>query len=231
MIWRNRPKDEQFQSLEALQIATKQRAEASKVEVLPCGELEFVGEQVSKDVDRIALHTPTSRVFTNVPLTPTHWAFGQLCSKAEVHAPWAREKSHPQIVNAALNWGLQVRNPDEKVKLMVRDNTVRCATGPDYGRIYDHEWAETIADIVDDSWIVPNEIMSHNDGTTLYSSDRDSWAFMMSKEQVIRIPDAHGNLREYHRGFIAWNSEVGSKTLGFNTFYYDGICAKRTFVP
>jgi hypothetical protein len=31
----------------------------------------------------------------------------------------------------------------------------------------------------------------------------------------------------YFRGFYAWNSEVGSKTLGIATFYLRGVCANR----
>lgn len=228
MIWRNRPDDESFLTLQSLHDATKERAAKNRVEVLPCGELEFSGERLSPEVDRITLNAPTSRVIGNVDLTPTHWAYGQLCTKAEVYAPWAREKSHPEIVAAALNWGLQVEHGNDNVMMVARDDKAICTTGPNYGRIYDYEFAEAIGSIVDDNWIVPTEISERPGGTTLYSSDRDAWIFQVHRNQVIRVADSHGVMREYHRGFMAWNSEVGYKKIGFKTFYFDGICFNRT---
>ena len=67
--------------------------------------------------------------------------------------------------------------------------TLRAVTGPDYGRIWDHELVAAVIDIAgngtgDTMWKVPGVLdwatMTHNpfvditkDTTTLYASDRD----------------------------------------------------------
>ncbi len=64
--------------------------------------------------------------------------------------------------------------------------------------------------------------MTHNpfvevtkDTTTLYASDRDVFLFLVDDAHPIeagRLPNGDPDL--FFRGFYAWNSEVGSKTLG-----------------
>ena len=104
-------------------------------------------------------------------------------------------------------------------------------TGPDYGRIWDHELVAAVMKIAgngtgDTRWKVPGVLdwatMTHNpfvdvtkDTTTLYASDRDVFLFLVDDTNPIeagRLPDGSPDL--YFRGFYCWNSEVGSKTLG-----------------
>lgn len=69
--------------------------------------------------------------------------------------------------------------------------------------------------------------MTHNpyvdvtkDTTTLYASDRDIFLFLVDDTHPIeagRLPNGEPEL--FFRGFYAWNSEVGSTTLGIATFY------------
>lgn len=216
-MWQHRPDDERVTSLQELHDVALQRAESSKVEVMPLRNLEVVGNHLGQDNDEILVNAPVSRLVDR-EMVATHWGFGQLCSQAEVYAPWAREKSHPEIVAAAINWGLQVRNADNSVKLMSRDGQLRCITGPDYGRIYDHELAEAITDVLPDSWGLVDA----------YTSDRDCFAFIISNDKNIEVRDAHGNLRNLYRGAFAWNSEVGKTSIGFKTFYFDSYCLNRT---
>lgn len=77
--------------------------------------------------------------------------------------------------------------------------------------------------------------MTHNpfvditkDTTTLYASDRDVFMFLVDDTHPIeagRLPNGDPDL--YFRGFYAWNSEVGSKTLGIASFYLRAVCANR----
>jgi hypothetical protein len=77
--------------------------------------------------------------------------------------------------------------------------------------------------------------MTHNpfvditeDNTTLYASDRDVFLFLVDDTNPIeagRLPNGDPDL--YFRGFYAWNSEVGSKTLGIASFYLRAVCCNR----
>jgi hypothetical protein len=63
------------------------------------------------------------------------------------------------------------------------------------------------------------------DTTTLYASDRDVFVFLVDDLNPIeagRLPDGSPDL--FFRGFYAWNSEVGAKTLGIASFYLRAVC-------
>ena len=91
----------------------------------------------------------------------------------------------------------------------------------------------------DTRWKVPGLLdwsnMTHNpfvevtkDTTTLYASDRDVFLFLVDDAHPIeagRLPNGDPDL--YFRGFYAWNSEVGSKTLGIASFYLRAVCMNR----
>ncbi|CAM5761077.1 hypothetical protein LMIY3S_00014 [Labrys miyagiensis] len=121
---------------------------------------------------------------------------------------------------------------------------LRAVTGPDYGRIWDHELVAAVMKIAgngtgDTRWKVPGVLdwatMTHNpfvdiskDTTTLYASDRDVFLFLVDDTHPIeagRLPNGEPDL--YFRGFYAWNSEVGSKTLGIASFYLRAVCQNR----
>ena len=66
------------------------------------------------------------------------------------------------------------------------------------------------------------------DTTTLYTSDRDVFLFLVDDLNPIEagtLPDGSPDL--FFRGFYCWNSEVGAKTLGMASFYLRGVCANR----
>jgi len=135
----------------------------------------------------------------------------------------------------------------ELVKTLETDDgrvELRAVTGPDYGRIWDHELVAAVIDIAgngtgDTMWKVPGVLdwatMTHNpfvditkDTTTLYASDRDVFLFLVDDTHPIeagRLADGSPDL--YFRGFYCWNSEVGSKTLGIASFYLRAVCMNR----
>ncbi len=126
---------------------------------------------------------------------------------------------------------------------------LRAVTGPDYGRIFDHELVEAVQKIAgngtgDTRWKVPGVLdwstSIYNphaditkDTTTLYASDRDVFLFLVDDLNPIeagKLPD--GSPDVFFRGFYCWNSEVGAKTLGIASFYLRSCPAghKRSYV-
>ncbi len=55
--------------------------------------------------------------------------------------------------------------------------------------------------------------------TTLYASDRDVFIFLVDDRNPISF-EADGVKRNLFRGFMVWNSEVGSHRFGLMTFLY-----------
>jgi hypothetical protein len=180
------------------------------------------------------------------PIAPTHWSFGQLASLVGAPAGYLRDLPAP-LAAVNLQHGL-LSHRAEQVKTLETDDgrtELRAVTGPDYGRIWDHELVAAVMKIAGDGvgdtrWKVPGMLdwstMMHNplvditkNTTTLYASDRDVFLFLVDGTHPIeagRLPNGDPDL--YFRGFYCWNSEVGAKTLGMATFFLRAVCMNRS---
>lgn len=237
--WFSRPDDERFLSLSALHDRVRARADRTATRVVESRSVRV--EARSDDPERLSLIVPASER----PVSPTHWSFGQLCSL--VSAPASYMRTLPAaFAGLNLQHGL-LSHRGEQVKLLESDEgrtELRAVTGPDYGRIWDHELVGAVMKIAGDGvgdtrWKVPGVLdwgsMRYNpyvdvshDTTTLYASDRDVFLFLVDDTHPIeagRLPNGDPDL--YFRGFYCWNSEVGSKTLGIATFYLRAVCMNR----
>jgi hypothetical protein len=237
--WFSRPDDERYLSLTDLHRAVRSRAENATARKV---ESRLVRVEASRDnAERLALVVPGR----DEPIAPTHWSFGQLCSLVGAPASYMRQLPAP-LAGINLQHGL-LSHRAELVKTLEADDgrvELRAVTGPDYGRIWDHELVAAVQRIAgngtgDTRWKVPGVLdwssMTHNpfvdvtsETTTLYASDRDVFLFLVDDTHPIeagRLPDGSPDL--YFRGFYAWNSEVGSKTLGIASFYLRAVCQNR----
>lgn len=237
--WFSRPDDERYLSLTELYDAVKARADRAKARTV---ESRAVRVEASRDnAERLSLIVPGQEQ----PVAPTHWSFGQLCSLVGAPGRYLRELPAP-LAGINLQHGLLSHRGELVKTLETEDGRVelRAVTGPDYGRIWDHELVAAVMKIAgngvgDTMWKVPGVLdwatMTHNpfvdvtkDTTTLYASDRDVFLFLVDDTHPIeagRLPNGDPDL--YFRGFYCWNSEVGSKTLGIASFYLRAVCMNR----
>jgi hypothetical protein len=237
--WFSRPADERYLSLSELFGAVHGRAERSRTRTVETAAIKV--EANRDDAERLALILPGDEV----PLAPTHWSFGQLATMVGAPSTYLRQLPAP-LAAINLQYGL-TSNRGELVKtLEVEEGRVelRAVTGPDYGRIHDHELVAAVQRIAgngtsDTRWKVPGvldwstgiynpRVDITRDTTTLYASDRDIFLFLVDDLNPIeagRLPDGSPDL--YFRGFYCWNSEVGAKTLGIASFYLRAVCQNR----
>jgi hypothetical protein len=237
--WFSRPDDERYLSLTDLHCAVSERTDRARVRTVETGDIRV--EATRDNAERLSLIVPGGRE----ALAPTHWSYGQLCSLVGAPASYMRQLPAP-LAAINLQHGLLNHNA-EMVKTLEMDDgrlELRAVTGPEYGRIWDKDLIAAIMNIAgngtgDTIWKVPGLLdwstMTHNpfvditkDTTTLYASDRDVFVFLCDDAHPIEA----GRLRNgepdlYFRGFYAWNSEVGSKTLGIASFYLRAVCANR----
>jgi hypothetical protein len=178
-------------------------------------------------------------------VAPTHWSFGQLASLVGAPSGYLRQLP-AALAGINLQHGLLAHRGELMKTLETEEGRLelRAVTGPDYGRIWDHELVAAVMKIAgngtgDTRWKVPGLLdwstMTHNpfvevtkDTTTLYASDRDVFLFLVDDMHPIeagRLPNGDPDL--YFRGFYCWNSEVGSKTLGMASFYLRAVCMNR----
>ena len=231
--WMKRPDDERFLTLESLYDATLQRANRCESRVIQNDHLELVGAGNGKRSLQVAV------AGIDDPAEPTHWSFGQLCSRAKVDKRTAR-RTHPQIAADLLNYGLRFDEDQKPVrvdesnltlhKLPSGELEMRCMVGPNYGRIYDHQVVGAIMALnADGTWHIPagstmtaEQAAKSKRATTLYASDRDVFVFLVDERRPLEI---NGDV--LFRGFMVWNSEVGKTTLGISTFFYRHACDNR----
>ncbi|CAN7751445.1 DUF932 domain-containing protein [Rhizobium leguminosarum] len=237
--WFSRPDDERYLSLSELHHAVKSRADHARARNVESSAIRV--EATRDNAERLELIVPGDRQ----PIAPTHWSYGQLCSLVGAPATYMRQLPAP-LAAINLQHGL-LHHRAELVKTLEMDDgrvELRAVTGPEYGRIWDHELVAAVMTIAGDGtgdtmWKVPGLLdwasMTHNpfvdiskDTTTLYASDRDVFLFLVDDTHPIeagRLPNGEPDL--FFRGFYAWNSEVGSKTLGIASFYLRAVCANR----
>ena len=237
--WFSRPDDEKFLSLSDLYASVKGRAERSRTRTVESAAIRL--EAHRDDPEKLALVLPD----TEAPIAPTHWSFGQLASLVSAPAAYLRQLPAP-LAGINLQYGLTNHRAEQVKTLETEDGRteLRAVTGPDYGRIYDHELVSAVQRIAGDGtgdtrWKVPgvldwstgvyNPMVDvTKDTTTLYASDRDVFLFLVDDLNSIEagtLPDGSPDL--YFRGFYCWNSEVGAKTLGIASFYLRAVCQNR----
>jgi len=237
--WFNRPDDERFLSLDALHDRVRGRADRASTRIVESRVVRV--QAATEDPGRLTLLATGD----DTPISPTHWSFGQLCSLVGAPAGYLRELP-AALAGINLQHGL-LTHRGEQVKLLEAGDgraELRAVTGPDYGRIWDHELVEAVMRFAgngtgDTRWKVPGVLdwssMIYNprvdissETTTLYASDRDVFLFLVDDMNPIEAGRlANGDPDLYFRGFYCWNSEVGAKALGIATFYLRAVCMNR----
>ncbi|MFA5970380.1 MAG: AAA family ATPase [Sphingomonas sp.] len=178
--WFSRPDDERFLSLAELHAAVKARAERATTRTVETREVRV---EASRDnAERLALIVPGR----DQPVTPTHWSFGQLASLVGAPAGYLRQLP-ASLAGINMQHGLLSHRAELMKTLETEDGRVelRAVTGPDYGRIWDHELVAAVMKIAgngagDTRWKVPGLLdwstMTYNplvditkDTTTLYT--------------------------------------------------------------
>jgi hypothetical protein len=237
--WFSRPDDERFLSLDDLAAMVQRRTERSQTRVIESARIHV--EASREDPERLALTLPGD----DRPVAPTHWSFGQLASLVGAPTAYLRQLPAP-LAGINLQYGLTSHRAEQVKTLEAEGGRIelRAVTGPDYGRIYDHELVEAVQRIAGNGvgetrWKVPGvldwstgiynpNVDVTRDTTTLYASDRDVFLFLVDDLNPIeagRLPNGEPDL--YFRGFYCWNSEVGARTLGMASFYLRAVCQNR----
>ena len=237
--WFSRPDDERFLSLSDLHASVASRASRSRTRTVESAAIRV--EAARDDSERLMLAFPGA----DAPVAPTHWSFGQLAGLVGAPASYLRQLPAP-LAAINLQYGLASHRAEQVKTLETEDGRMelRAVTGPDYGRIYDHELVSAVMKIAGDGvgdtrWKIPgvldwstgvynpNAAVSR-ESTTLYASDRDVFLFLVDDLNPIeagKLPDGSPDL--FFRGFYCWNSEVGAKTLGLASFYLRAVCQNR----
>lgn len=231
--WASRPQDERFVSLHELAKKVSRERTLSRAPVVSSRDIQVIPDANDK------LKGIQVVGKAGVPYTPTNWSFGQLAALGGAPAGYLRKLPAP-IVADCMNYGLNFNRNVEEVGLLITkdgtDQSLRAATGPRYGRIWNEEIVEALiqqhGDGLTGKFRVPGEFGKQvevtKNNTTIYGSDRDIFVFLADEHNRIEMKDRrNGKGGSLARGFFVWNSEVGSNTVGAAFFLFDYVCENR----
>lgn len=228
--WASRPADERYLSLDDMQQHFDKVRSYSRAKVISNRQLTA---QPTEDNKGLIVLGPEGNAFS-----PTNWAFGQMAQRAKAPAGYLQSIPAP-IAADCINYGLKYARDVEDIGVLLQqngDSILRAVTGPSYGRVWNGDIVQRLrryfGDGVTGDFKVPGEfgvdVPVTKDNTTLYASDRDMFVFLADEKRRIEIANRRdGKPGSLARGFIVWNSEVGSKTLGIKTFLFDYVCMNR----
>lgn len=144
------------------------------------------------------------------------WSFGQVCAIAEVKKDTVnrlRVETATQVLTETLP------NGSRPLQVMTRGDKVRSIHGVSYTRLFDADLLDVVIDEASDFDPPP---VGLNGGTGLYAGEQDMFAFLVDDQSWVDIGG-----EQFAPGFFIWNSEVGRRTVGIETFWYQRVCANH----
>ncbi len=141
------------------------------------------------------------------------WSFTQLCRMAGVSKDTINRLSYSTASRA-----LQETLPraDKPLQILTTGNQVRSVHGVAYTRLWNAELLEMLQQTATD-FQPPQTAMTG--GTGLYCGEQDMFCFLIDPTGWAEIDG-----EAFAPGFFLWNSEVGRRSLGIQTFWFQKIC-------
>ena len=105
---------------------------------------------------------------------------------------------------------------NKPLQVFAIDGQVRSIHGSSYTRLHDAEVLDAVLDAADGFDAPPK---GFNGATGLYCGEQDMFCFLIDPTGWIDIDG-----EAFAPGFFVWNSEVGRRTVGIQTFWFQQIC-------
>jgi hypothetical protein len=141
------------------------------------------------------------------------WSFSQLCRLAEVAKDTINRLS-PETAARALAETLPSRARPTQV--LTGDGLVRSIHGTNYTRLWNADLLSMVREFAVDFGPPPR---AFNGGTGLYAGEQDLFVFLIDPGGWAEVEG-----EAFAPGFFVWNSEVGRRSLGISTFWFQQIC-------
>jgi len=141
------------------------------------------------------------------------WSFSQLCKLAGVGKETVNRLSPETASRVLLETLPSGRKP---LQILTQDDRVRAVHGASYTRLYNAELIQLVQETATD--FTPPQV-GMNGATGLYCGEQDLFAFLIDPTGWTEIEG-----EAFAPGFFVWNSEVGRRSVGIQTFWFQAIC-------
>lgn len=158
------------------------------------------------------------------------WSFNNLCRTVKAPPNYINSLD-PEIAAKCLDYGLQNNAFASGTVANITDKEVRGFYSNKYQRVPDVDVAEFVRDLSFKYGYEPAGKFAgirgglapvRPEATGLYASDRDVFMFLAYEKEPFEV-----NGEAFYHLTMVWNSEVGSRTLGFLTCLYRYICGNH----
>ncbi|MBI3863134.1 MAG: DUF932 domain-containing protein [Planctomycetia bacterium] len=170
------------------------------------------------------------------PYALNDWSFAQLCRLAGVSRDTIN-RLKPETAVLALSETLP--SSEKPIQLLTEGNRVRSVHGVAYTRLWDVELLAMLKEFATDfqppqqaGGTAPSDGAANEDipfepdpdpaptsGTGLYCGEQDMFVFLIDPLGWAEI-----NGEAFAPGFFLWNSEVGRRAVGVQTFWFQAVC-------
>jgi hypothetical protein len=238
--WASRPADERYVSLTDMYETALAIKQECHVETASIKDLRFEANEGQVVAFLNTKPRENGKLVKPQRYETTHWSFNQVATKITCPADYMR-RLPAELAVANLNHCIQSGEYgyNERQQFLLRHNghaELRSMNGETYGRIWNSDILRHVIDNYGDGREgrfrgpkengIRTEITKEN--TTFYMGDRDMFVFLADEDNKVELPDRrNGEDGTLSRGFYFWNSEVGYRTFGVATFYFDHVCGNR----
>lgn len=144
------------------------------------------------------------------------WSFGQFCGLAGVSKETVNRLS-PATATSVFRETLPIGK--KPLQLLTTENMVRSIHGVSYTRLWNVHLLNTVQECASD-FQPPQKAATG--GTGLYAGEQDMFCFMVDPTGWVEIGG-----EAFAPGFFVWNSEVGKRSIGISTFWWQAVCANH----
>jgi len=199
----SRPPDERFESLDALVEHCRNQRELSRDRwQLPQTFRPHVHG------DRLGLALGDDGAFLM-----NDWSLTQLCTMAGIAKDTINRLS-PETACRALQETLPTA--DKPVQVLTGQEVIRSIHGVSYTRLWSDNLLRMIKEAAEGFQPPPK---GFNGATGLYAGEQDAFCFLIDPTGWTEIGGEN-----FAPGFFCFNSEVGRRSVGITTFWYEEIC-------
>jgi hypothetical protein len=141
------------------------------------------------------------------------WSFQQLCSLARVSRDTVN-RVFPETAARILTETMP--SGHKPLQLLTTDTTVRSIHGVSYTRLWNLDLVNLVRECA--TGFEPPQ-QGFNGATGLYAGEQDMFCFLIDPLGWTEIEG-----QAFAPGFFVWNSEVGKRSVGISTFWFQAVC-------
>ncbi len=199
----NREPDERFTSIQTLWDHCRAQKEGSLDRWHPPSVVSTVGN------GELHLQAGSDGIFAM-----NDWSFSQLCRMAGI-AKDTVNRLQPSTASQVLRETLP-GGGNKPLQILTNGQTIRSIHGTQYTRLWNADLVAILSEFAVD--FQPPQA-GCNGGTGLYCGEQDMFCFLIDPLGWTEIGGEN-----FAPGFFIWNSEVGRRALGIQTFWFQAVC-------